>query len=134
MPVPVKVYRWSSETDAIPLNEDDWVMYELPVAGDRYWHGSDGFTVREVDEAQDPPHVHLLHDYEWAREVRAQLPEGYSMEGGRASDDRQWHFNAVTPEQGRPLGPVFMDDLDDALNKAIANALEHYRQSQEASG
>jgi len=29
---------------------------------------------------------------------------------------------------------VFADDLDDALNKAIANALEHYRQSQEASG
>jgi len=30
--------------------------------------------------------------------------------------------------------PVFADDLDDGLNEAIANAAEHYRKSQEASG
>jgi hypothetical protein len=129
----VKVYTYTSETAHVPLNEHDWVMYEVPNAGDRYWHGDSGFRVREIDASQDPPQVHLVYDHEWMDEIKAQLPHGYGISGGRGSDHGDWHFEAVTPN-GRPLGPEFADGLDEALTRAIANAHEHHRQSQETDG
>jgi hypothetical protein len=132
VPTRVKVYTYAPAAGAIPLAELDWTMYELPSAGDRYWHDRDTFAVREVDESQDPPQVHLVHDHEWSDQIRDQLPEGYDIDGGRDSNDGRWHFMATTPPHGRPLGPVVADDLEDALGRAIANAAEHYRRSQEA--
>jgi hypothetical protein len=102
-------------------------MFELPSAGDRYWHGTDGFTVRDVDTSQDPPVVNLVFDHAWMDEVNGSLPEGYIMDGGRHSDTGEWHFGAVTPQDGRPLGPTFGDDLEATIQQAIANAAEHFR-------
>lgn len=109
MPTAVKVYTYTSETAKVPLNEHDWMMYRIPRVGQRYWHGDSGFRVREIDQSQDPPHVHLVYDHEWMDQIRAQLPQGYGISGGRSSDHGDWHFEAVTPLHGRPLGPEAAD-------------------------
>lgn len=127
MPTDVKVYRWLHETDGAPLNEDAWKMFELPAAGDRYWHGGEGFTVRDVDFS-DPPVLNLVFDYAWLGEVNRRLPEGYVLEGGRSADTGLWHFGAVSPN-GRELAPTWGDDLEDTLERAINNATQHSRRT-----
>lgn len=133
MPTPVKVYTYMSEAAEAALNELEWTMYELPQPGVRYWHGDEGFTVREVDQSPDPPHVHLLYDHEWMNEVRSQLPDGYAIDGGRQSDSGEWHFVAGIPPGELRLG-AFVDDLDEALDRVIAAAHEHDGRAQEAQG
>jgi hypothetical protein len=127
MPVQVTVYRWGSADASMPLNETAWTMFELPAAGDRYWHGSDGFVVREIDDSQDPPHVHLNHDSEWVRAVNDQLPEGYMLDGGRDSHTGRWHFHAVTPEHGRPVGDGYSENINEAMQQALGHAAEHHQ-------
>jgi hypothetical protein len=131
VPTPVKVYRWRDATDPMPLNETDWVMFELPSAGDRYWHDTDGFTVRDVDTSQDPPVVQLVFDHVWMDAVNGQLPDGYVMDGGRNSDTGEWHFGAITPQHDRPLGPTFGGDLEETIARAIANAAEYNRRQSD---
>jgi hypothetical protein len=98
----------------------------LPSAGDRYWHGDEGFAVRDVDAAQDPPVVNLVYDRAWIEEVNGRLPDGYVIDGGRSADDGQWHFGAVTPQDTRFV-PTWGDDLEETLERAIAAAAEHNR-------
>ncbi len=124
------MYRWGSADQTLPLSETTWMMFELPAAGDRYWHGSEGFTVREVDESHDSPHVHLNHDSDWTRAINDQLPDEYYLDGGRDSDNGRWHFQAVTPEHGRPVGDGYSESMDEAMQQAIGHATEHHRQSQ----
>jgi hypothetical protein len=126
MPVPVKVYTWDPRMDEMALNELDWTMFELPAPGSHYWHDRWGYTVREVDETQDPPHVHLVHDRAYEEELHAGLPDGYLLDGGRDSEDGSWHFFMLTP-QGRPLGPFRGGDFDSAVGQALAAAAEHAR-------
>src|SRR5437763_1421757 len=73
MPVSVKVYTWDPRMDEMALNELDWTMYELPTPGSHYWHDRWGYTVREVDEMQDPPHVHLVHDRAYEEEPHGRV-------------------------------------------------------------
>jgi hypothetical protein len=131
MPTQVAVYRWASAEAPMPLSETTWTMFELPGVGARYWHNSDGFTVREVDESHDPPRVDLNHDSDWTRAMNDQLPDDYYLDGSRNSDSGSWHFHAVTPAHGgRPVGDGYSESMDEAMQQAIAHATEHYRQSQ----
>jgi hypothetical protein len=126
MPIPVTVFTYAHENHQISLDERQWEMYALPAPGDRYWHGHEPLRVREVSEDSNPRRMHVVHDHEWAEEVRAALPAGYTIHGGRDQDDGRWHFMAIAPPNDRPLGPVFADELDQALAEAIANAVQHH--------
>jgi hypothetical protein len=124
MPVAVKVYTWDPRMDEMALNELDWTMFELPEPGSHYWHDRWGYTVREVDQTQDPPHVHLVHDRAYEEELHEGLPDGYLLDGGRRHDDGSWHFFMLTP-QGRPLGPFPGSDFETAAGAALAAAHAH---------
>jgi hypothetical protein len=130
LPVSVTVYTYVNENHQIPLNERHWSMYALPSPGDRYWHGEEPLRVRSVDANAEPKQLHVDHDHDWAAEVIAALPEGYRMHGGRDADDGRWHFMAIAPPNDRPLGPVFADDLEQALAQAIVNAHQYHQASQ----
>ena len=124
MPTDVKVFRWLAATGGMPLNEASWKMFELPSPGVRYWHGGEGFMVRDVDISQDPPVVNLVFDSAWMDDVASRLPAGYAMEGGRSADSGLWHFGAVTAKN-EELAPTWGDDLEDTLERAIDSASQH---------
>src|SRR5689334_1715204 len=128
----VTVYRWGAADHEMPLSDTTWHMFELPSVGDRYWHGTEGFTVRAVDESQQPPRLDLTHDADWTQQMNDQLPDDYYLDGGRHQDDGRWHFHAVTPDHGgRPVGDGYSEDMDEAMRQAIAQANEYHRQRQD---
>jgi hypothetical protein len=131
MPVAVKVYTWDPRMDEIALNELDLTMFELPSPGSHYWHDRWGYTVRGVDETQDPPHVHLVHDRAYEEELHNGLADGYLLDGGRNAEDGSWHFLMLTP-QGRPLGPFWGADLNAAVAEAVAAAAQHARAAEQS--
>jgi hypothetical protein len=108
----------------IPMNALRWTMFEIPAVGEHYWHDRTGYTVREIDESQDPPRVHLVRDPEWEEAVHAGLPDGYLLDGGRSSDDGGWHFFMVTPVG--TLGPFPSEDFDAAAGQAVAAGAAHH--------
>jgi hypothetical protein len=67
------------------------VDVRLPAPGDRYWHGYEPLRVREVDQTSEPPRLHVVHDHEWAEEVRAALDEAIAnaVQHHQASDERR---------------------------------------------
>lgn len=129
MPIPVKVILWPPGGRAIAIGELNWTMYDLPAPGTRYWHGRDPFLVREIDQTSDPVTLHLEHADEWAQEIRAALPAGYWIEGGRRSDDGSWHFHLEQDGVERPIGLYYGESLEQALNEAVAGA--HARVAQQ---
>jgi hypothetical protein len=124
MAVPVIIVTWPAGGGELAVNRlEGRAMFDLPSVGSRYWSVGEPFVVREVDESTDPTTVHLEHDDAFADEVRAAMPAGHWLDGGRSSSDGRWHFTVV-PESGRPFGLWFGDTLDDALGQAIAAANE----------
>jgi hypothetical protein len=94
--------------DEMALIELNWTMFELPAPGSRYWHDRSGYTVREVDRTQDPPHVHLVHDRAYEEELHAGLPEGYLLRAVHSARIRG-------------------DDFESAAGQALAAAGGHAR-------
>jgi hypothetical protein len=129
MPIPVRVYTWTPG-GALPINELHWTMFDLPPVGSRYWHGTDAFRVREVDETTDPPIVLLEHDAAWEQELRGLLPKGYWLDGGRDSKDGRWHFESVREGVGRPREWSFGETLDEAMSDVIAEVRHHAAQDE----
>ena len=130
MPIRVTVYEWAAEVPEIPISELDWTMYELPRAGDRYWHDQTGYAVREVDGSSDPPRVHLTVDPEWMGQARHGLPDRYGVSGGRPSDRAEWHFEVVDPSGRAVAGSQAIgDDLVAVIREAVSRAVESISRS-----
>ncbi len=102
-------------------------MYELPPVGSRYVRDGQPWRVRDVDETADPARVDLERDEAWAEELRAALPEGYALGGGRNSDSGRWHLYASEADGAIYETFVSEGSLEDAIAAVVAKAERHAR-------
>ncbi len=124
MPIPVVALLWEPGVTEMPIGSQNWSMYDLPEPGTHYWHGRTGYVVDRIEDADGMPHVHLIRDSSWERQMSAGLPDDHLVDGGRREDDGTWHFQVVGPN-----GPIggnawsFGRELEPTLREAVAAAL-----------
>jgi hypothetical protein len=102
----------------LPLEIQEWQMYEVPEAGSHYWHGRSGYVVQRIDRT-DPITVHFVRDPAWEEELHNGLPDEYIIDGGRRVDDGEWHFSVVGPDGRLNRAWSFGPDQEIAIRDAI---------------
>jgi hypothetical protein len=96
-------------------------MFDLPAVGDGCWHDHEPLIVRAVEDGF-PAIVHLEQDSERAADVRARLPDGYWISGGRSNQDGRWHLFLLSKGVDHPVGAFLSQSLERALEDAITTA------------
>jgi hypothetical protein len=105
----------------LPLQTQQWLMFEVPSVGARYWHGRTGYRVERVDPT-DPVTLHLVRDRVWEDALHDGLPSEYVIDGGRRSDDGSWHFTVVR-NGDRIAGWSFGEDCEATIRDAVSRVV-----------
>ena len=116
----------------LPLQIQEWRMYDVPPPGSHYWHGRTGYLVLRVEQT-DPVTVHFVRDPEWEQELHAGLPDDHIIDGGRGSDDGTWHFSVVGPSGQLNEAWAFGDQMEPAIREAVALARTRLAQTGQAT-